>query len=55
MENLKMLETFRKLEENLGKEATETLVTFYDLKLSEMKEQLATKSDIARLETMIVN
>lgn len=53
MENLKMLETFNKLQETLGKEATENLVALYDLKLNEMKENLATKADIARLETMI--
>ena len=51
MENLRMLEAFRKLEESLGEEATTELIKLFDDKLDEMKQELATKSDIARIET----
>jgi hypothetical protein len=53
MENLKRLETFNKLEETLGKEATKELVTLFDLKLNEMKSNLATKADIETTKTEI--
>jgi hypothetical protein len=48
MENLKMLETFNKLEESIGKEATKEIVTLLDLKLNEMNNDLATKADLAK-------
>lgn len=55
MENLKMLETFRKLEETLGKEATRELISLFDQKLNEMEKNLATKADIADLRTEIAD
>ena len=48
-----MLEAFRKLEEILGKEATQELVGLFDLKLQEMESKLATKSDLEKVNATI--